>query len=334
MFPDDAVNHFPDLPHLGDVRRNNTDGIVSLRGWKRREKLGDDGANDRRLLTIEEAAALSLADTLRFSEDSLAHLHVHEGVWRHGTLRKHGAEAGKTHTLAVDEHASVDVVVRPRADGGTHAVLHMEREFWKAVAFQSLEERDSVAHAIDGGVLNGSRELVAVSHEDHEGWFHTERNETLGLRALRSLVHDHYGHLSSLVEEGRHLGVGGGDERGHDDTRLHQQLLLELLPEIAVALGVAAVRTVAPEGLDAPLHHRIELVRLEILAIGTLLVVRVSSNASQSNNGRSLVGRRKNQHQLLQERIDSSVGRSRDEHSRELEGTSLSGNTALVARSV
>lgn len=221
VLPNDPVNDFADLPHLRDVRRDDADGVVRLRRRKRREKLCDDGTDDRRLLPIEEAAALLLADALRFIQDSQTHLHVHKGVRGYGALREHGAEARETDALAVDEHAAVDVVVRPRADGGTHAVLHVERELRKAVSLQPLEERDSVAHAVDGGVLNRGGELVTVSHEDHERRLHAERDEALRLRALRGLVHDHDGNLRALVEKGGHLGVSGSNERGNDDARLH-----------------------------------------------------------------------------------------------------------------
>ena len=92
---------------------------------------------------------------------------------------------------------------------------------------------------------------------------------------------------------------------------VHQRGLLELLSEIPVGFGGESVRCVASELLDLPIHHPVQLVFLQERALGMVLHAGVAAHAAQANHVRVL-RRRNADDQLLQQRIDRGVRRSRD----------------------
>ena len=164
---------------------------------------------------------------------------------------------------------------------------------------------------------------MGISDENEERRLHAERNQAMRLCALGGFVDDNDGQLRALREKGSHLRIGRRGQRGHDlsrikqtgekgyHARVHQRGLLELLSEIPVGFGGESVRCVASELLDLPIHHPVQLVFLQERALGMVLHAGVAAHAAQANHVRVL-RRRNADDQLLQQRIDRGVRRSRD----------------------
>ena len=166
---------------------------------------------------------------------------------------------------------------------------------------------------------------MGISDENEERRLHAERNQAVGLGALRGFVDDHDGKLCALREKGSDLRVGRCGQRGHDlpdqtnkqtkgyHARVHQRGLLELLSKIAVGFGGESVRCLASELLDLPIHHPIQLVFLQERALRMVLHAGVAAHAPQSNDVRVFSGRNADD-ELFQKRIHRCVRRSRDQN--------------------
>ena len=133
---------------------------------------------------------------------------MNKGIGRQRTLSQYRPETRLSHTFAVDQLASVDVLVWPLTNRWTHTVLDVEGELGVAIAFQPLKQREMVAHSVNGGIANSGCKLVTVSDEEKEGWLYAERDEALGLSALGGFVDDDDGDLRALAEEVVDLAVG------------------------------------------------------------------------------------------------------------------------------